>query len=200
MLVAAHFRDQAHVSIRFGDASTAPPSLTASRLRSRHSNLALAVLVTVVVLAASIAGCVLSKQETLVPTTAGIITGFDRTPTDTVLYHLASGEDVEIDFDTANVILPDGGPVEGDLLLSGSEPSGRPWIVGLKPNMAIDVPPDCFDLVATGTGIDGWIDLSIGIRLPKAANFDPGPISNEQFVAERSAFCVNSMGEVLSYG
>ena len=136
----------------------------------------------------------------LAPTTVGVVAGIDRLAGNAVDYHLSSGATVKVDFATARILLPDGGPSEGDLLLSGIEPAGRMWVAGLKPNDSADVPPGCYQLLDTGIGTDGFIDLSIGVRLPKAPEFDPGPVSNERYDLERVTFCVNERGEVLSYG
>jgi hypothetical protein len=151
------------------------------------------------VLAGLLAGCDTSTQEVVAPTTIGVVTGLERLAGRTVAYHLESGEVVRIDLASTKVLSP-GEPGEGYLLLSGTEASDRTWIVGLFPYVAADAPPGCFRLAATGTGSDGWIDLSIGVRLRKASNFDPGPISNDKYVMERMSFCVNAKGEVLSYG
>lgn len=153
----------------------------------------------VILLAGLLAGCVTNEQETLMPTTVGVVTTVERLADRTVAYHLSSGKVLEVDLAAVNVLAP-GEPGEGYLLLSGAESSGRTWIAGLFPNVAADVPPGCFHLAGTGIGDDGWIDLSIGVRLRKASNFDPGSISNDRYVMERVSFCINGNGEVLSYG
>lgn len=73
-------------------------------------------------------------------------------------------------------------------------------LVALYPNTAVDVPPGCFQLLATGVGHDDSIDFSNGLRLRKAPTFDPGPVSNDQYNLERVTFCISERGEVLSYG
>jgi len=92
-----------------------------------------------------------------------------------------------------------GGPGPGNLLLSGVDRSGRTWLIGL-PFDEVGRPAGCFRLFATGIGVDGWIDMSNGLRLRKAADFDPGTTKDERYATEQSAFCVNSRGEVTSYG
>lgn len=177
------------------------PRLIGDRKRAAAAAVALATL-----LAGLLTGCVPSEQQTseptavaLVPTTVGVVTSIERSAGRTVAYHLSSGKVLQVDLAAANVLSP-GEPGEGYLLLSGTEASGRTWIVGLFPYVAADAPPGCFRLAATGIGVDGWIDFSIGIRLPKASTFDPGPISDDQYVMERLSFCINGNGEVLSYG
>jgi hypothetical protein len=166
----------------------------------RKAAAALAIL-----LAGVLAGCITSAPTraptavALVPTTVGVVTSIERLTGRTVVYQLSSGKVLQVDLAAANILSP-GEPGQGYLLLSGTEGSGRTWIVGLFPYVAADAPPDCFRLAATGTGVDGWIDFSIGLRLPTASNFDPGPISNERYAMERLSFCINENGEVLSYG
>jgi hypothetical protein len=150
-------------------------------------------------------GCLFGPQprpipEYPAPTVIGVVATAERRADQRLDYHLASGVVVTVDPATADIVQPYGGPGVGWLFLSGPEPSGRLRVVGVPPYEAADVPSGCFQLVATGVGRNGAIDLSIGFRLPKAATFDPGPISNDQYVMERVAFCINSSGEVLSYG
>jgi len=129
----------------------------------------------------------------------GVVMRVERLAGRVVAYHLASGQVVDVDLATAR-LMPPGEARDGMLLVSGTESSGRTWLVALYPNTAVDAPAGCFRLEATGVGVDEWIDLSIGVRLRKAQNFDPGSATNEQYNAERQAFCVNSNGEVMSYG
>jgi hypothetical protein len=150
-------------------------------------------------------GCLFGPQprpipEYSAPTVVGVVASAERQPDQRLDYRLTSGVVVTVDPVTADIVQPDGGPGVGWLFLSGPEPSGRLRVVGVPPYEAADVPSGCFQLVATGVGHSGAIDLSIGFRLPKSARFDPGPISNERYVLERAAFCINSSGEVLSYG
>jgi hypothetical protein len=150
-------------------------------------------------------GCIFGSQprpipEYPIPSVIGVVATAERRPDQRLDYRLASGVVVTVDPVTADIVQPDGGPGLGWLFLSGPEPSGRIRVVGLPPYEAADAPSGCFRLEATGVGRSGAIDLSIGFRLPKAATFDPGPISNDQYAMEHVAFCINSSGEVLSYG
>lgn len=153
-----------------------------------------------ILLAMALGGCFAARYEGLTPTVAGVVSGFDRLAGQKAEFHLSSGEVVDVDLGTVRFISPDGGPRLGDLLLSGTDALGRTWIVGLYPYEAADAPPGCFRLLATGVGVDGSIDLSIGVRLRKAPSFDPGPVSNDRYHFDGVSFCVNGTGEVLSYG
>jgi hypothetical protein len=152
-----------------------------------------------------VGGCIFGSQaqsvpEYAAPTVIGVVASAERRADQRLDYRLTSGVVVTVDPASADIVQPDGGPGVGWLFLSGLQPSGRLRVVGLPPYEAADAPSGCFRLEATGVGRNGAIDLSIGFRLPKAATFDPGPISNDQYVMERVAFCINSSGEVLSYG
>jgi hypothetical protein len=46
----------------------------------------------------------------------------------------------------------------------------------------------------------GHILFDFGLRLPKAPDFDPGPIDDGRFPSFREGFCINSAGEVVRYG
>jgi hypothetical protein len=150
-------------------------------------------------------GCIFGSQprpipEYPLPSVFGARHDAERRADQSIDYRLTSGVVVIVDLATADIVQPDGGPGAGWLFLSGPERSGRLRVVGIPPYEAADVPSGCFQLVATGVGRGGAIDLSIGFRLPKAAGFDPGPISNDRYVMERAAFCLSSSGEVMSYG
>lgn len=155
--------------------------------------------IATILLATALAGCFSANREDLVPTTVGVVTEVERLAGRSVAYHLASGEVAEVDLASAD-LTPDGGAGEGMLLLTGTRGSGRTWLIALYPNTAADVPPGCFQLLATGVGNGDSIDFSNGLRLSKAPNFDPGPAANDQYNLERVTFCIGERGEVLSYG
>ncbi len=140
------------------------------------------------------------------PTTIGVVVEVVQLPNGrSFAYHLESGEVIEIDFEATDV--PEGtrSAVQGDLLLSGTGRSGRTWVVGLPLDPMVEAHPSCFRLVATGIGVDGWIDMSNGLRLKKAADFKAESLgeeltAQERYVMERYAFCLDGHGEVTSYG
>lgn len=149
-----------------------------------------------------VTGCATASRELLVPTAIGVVAEVEQVPNQgrTFLYHLETGEFVEIDHGTADILGGPGGPGEGNLLLSGTGSSGRTWLLGLPLTEESGRPRGCFRLIDTGIGVDGWIEMSNGLRLKKAAGFDPGSATDESYAVERFAFCVNAKGEVTSYG
>lgn len=148
-----------------------------------------------------VVGCFSAAPEPLTPTTIGVVAEVEQLEGRgrTFAYRLETGEVIEIDHATADILGAPGGAGEGNLLLSGTEQSGRTWLIGL-PLDEPGRPPGCFRLIATGVGVDGWIDMSNGLRLKKATDFDPGSTKDERYATERFAFCVNNRGEVTSYG
>jgi len=150
-------------------------------------------------LAVLLTACFWSKPEVLTPTSVGVVQRIERLAGRSVAYHLVTGDVVEVDLATAD-LSPDGGAGEGSLLLTGRHDSGQTWLIGLYRNDAADVPRGCFQLLATGTGTGNWIDFSNGLRLRKAPDFDPGPVSDDRYNLERVTFCISERGEVMSYG
>ena len=140
-------------------------------------------------------------RESLIPTSAGVVAELEQVPNKgrTFSYRLESGAAVEIDLAEADIIGAPGGAGVGWLLLSGTKASGQAWIIGLPSDPVVSSHPGCFRLEATGMGHDRWIDMSNGLRLKKAQDFDPGSVKDERYAVDRFAFCVNSKGEVTSY-
>jgi hypothetical protein len=144
-------------------------------------------------------------SEALVPTSVGVVVELEQLPTKgrTFAYRLESGATVEIDLAEADVISPPGGAGVGWLLLSGTKASGQAWIIALPSDPVAESHPGCFRLTATGIGNGAFIDMSNGLRLRKAQDFEaeipPDLASAERYETERFSFCLNSNGEVSSY-
>lgn len=157
----------------------------------------------ILLVALGAAGCLpAATPEPLVPTVAGVVAEVEQLPGRgrTFAYRLETGEVVEIDHESALILGAPGGAGVGNLLLTGTNRLGRTWLIGLPLNPVVESHPGCFRLIATGIGVDGSIDMSNGLRLKKAADFDPGATKDERYATDRFAFCVNSRGEVTSYG
>lgn len=136
------------------------------------------------------------------PDAIGVVATTDWIPNAgrTATFELDSGSRVEIDLASAHLLLGEGAPGTGDLLVTGIDASGARWLFGLARVERKDLPPRCYRLQSAGIGHDGSIDMAIGVRLPKSPDFDPGPIRNDQYTTETYGFCLNSRGEVISYG
>jgi hypothetical protein len=146
-------------------------------------------------------GCVRTQPEMRIPTTIGVVTRVDQVPRagQALDVQLDTGAQVTLDLASANVLA--GVPAVGvdTLLITGSDASGL-WLLDVPRKDRPDLPPGCFQLLTTGIGHDGWIDMVIGVRLQKSAAFDPGPVSNDQYETETYGFCLDKRGEVISYG
>ncbi|MGZ8439124.1 MAG: hypothetical protein ACXWXR_11385 [Candidatus Limnocylindrales bacterium] len=148
-----------------------------------------------------------------VPETAGILVSSEWVTENTIArYVLDNGESF-----TANVsdrkatqfVYRDPGQT-GDLLLGGEHPG--PWIAFLAPASTTrsGLPDGCFALYGNGTDDGEWIQTDAGLRLRKAAGFDPGllaatpdgPVPTAQvglrYDGDNRLFCVNRDGLVTS--
>jgi hypothetical protein len=60
-------------------------------------------------------------------------------------------------------------------------------------------PPGCFDLLLGGVDDGDHIKFENGLRLPKAAGFDPGRAKTGVYQIPLVGFCINSFGAVTRY-
>lgn len=151
-----------------------------------------------------LAGC--GSRTYYTPEIAGVVVE-TRGTNSASLYQLANGQRFTIDITNSKVIVYGGGPPDvGDLLLGGTGPDGA-WVARLHKDVATGGSPDCFVLGSFGTDHRDTIEMDVGLRLPKAPQFDPGPIGPVDGVKDGtryewspSKFCVNSDGQVTSFG
>jgi hypothetical protein len=103
---------------------------------------------------------------------------------------LRSGSSISVDRE--KILLVEGLPVEGTMVILGSVP--RPWLltVGREPSR------DCFWINGWGTEEDSSIVLDKGPVLPESPNFDRGSVGYNEHRFERSGFCLNEQGQVTS--
>ncbi len=101
-----------------------------------------------------------------------------------------------------DVVYGGGPPDVGDLLLGGTGPDG-PWVARLVSDSIAGGEPDCFRLDGFGTDRGDMIETDAGIRLPKAAQFDPGLETEGDAQRYTNSldpkFCVNPDGQVTSF-
>jgi hypothetical protein len=89
-------------------------------------------------------------------------------------------------------------PGEGDLFLYGTEPDG-PWFWS---GPLLDDPRtggQCAEIMAPARDEGDTIAFEIGLRLPKADDFDPFEVTDGQFTDPTQGFCLNERGEVTRY-
>lgn len=94
-----------------------------------------------------------------------------------------------------------------DLLLGGTDQAGD-WFAIIPPTSRTDLPSDCYELDGWGTDEGDSILTDVGLRLSKAAGFDPEilPLTPGGFVptthpgmryeATQQVFCLDTAGEV----
>jgi len=125
-----------------------------------------------------------------VPTVVGVIREVEFVGSATAVLTLATGQQVQVDFDTADNLYY-GTPQVGDLLLYG-EDAGGPWFAALPPA------GELFELLSQPVGWDPGrtMTFEFGLRLRRAAKyrepgygyFEPGaPVT----------YLVNDRGEVV---
>ncbi|MDQ4107784.1 MAG: hypothetical protein M3138_03125 [Actinomycetota bacterium] len=108
------------------------------------------------------------------------------------------GEQVRIELNRTARIGGSTDPDEGDLLLYGTEPDG-PWFWS---GPLLDDPRtggNCAELMAPALEDGNFIVFEIGVRLPKAPDFDPFEVTDGQFTDPTKGFCLNERGEVTRY-
>lgn len=104
---------------------------------------------------------------------------------------LERGERIDLDahaVELGSEIVP-----PGHLLLVGSSGSSTGYI-------ALREREDCYVLNEPAVDDGSHILFNFGLRLPKAPQFDSGPIDGDRFPSFREGFCISSAGEVVRYG
>lgn len=112
---------------------------------------------------------------------------------------LSRGQRIELDRMTATNLRPGTDPNEGDLLLYGTEPDG-PWFWS---GPLLDDPVtgrQCAGMAGPALDDGEAIVFEIGIRLPKAADFDPAEQRDGVFSNPTREFCIDEFGEVTRFG
>jgi hypothetical protein len=155
-----------------------------------------------------------SGSPAYVPETAGVLVSSKWVTLNTIArYLLDDGESVTAnvsDRDAMQFVYRDPGQA-GDLVLAGEHPG--PWIAFLAPASTTrsGLPDGCFALYSNGTDDGDWIQTDVGLRLPKAAGFDPGllaatpdgPVPTAhaglRYDGDGRLFCVNRDGLVMSH-
>lgn len=139
------------------------------------------VLVGVCAVLAILASCELVFQRHVPgpysPEVAGVVTSTELTDGNLTRFHLANGQSFTVnELDSkATTVVYQAGEAVGGLLLAGTGPE-RPWIALLPPGTLTrsDLPAGCYALNGWGTDEGDWILTDVGLRLRKAAGFDPG--------------------------
>lgn len=159
------------------------------------------VVCLVVLLAVLLLGC--GGRDYLTPEVAGVVVGREGGAGGTATWELATGQTYSLEMTSSDVIEGQGGsPDVGDLLLGGTGPDGA-WVASLFEQTGAGTPPDCYALHSFGTDRGEWIETDVGLRLPKAPEFDPGTIRDVKdgvrYEDTLPEFCVNPAGQVTSF-
>lgn len=106
---------------------------------------------------------------------------------------------IELDRMTATNLRPGTDPNEGDLLLYGTVPNG-PWFWS---GPLLDDPitgRQCAGIAGPALDDGDAIVFEIGLRLPKASDFDPAEQRDGVFSNPAREFCIDERGEVTRFG
>ena len=143
-----------------------------------------------------IAGCRTQVQRPAVIydlTASGVVEAVEEIEGGGLRLSLASGESIDL-FPGAvplygEIILP------GELILVGTTGSAVAYATARERD-------PCYVLNQPALDDGAHVVFGFGLRLPKAPAFDPGPVDDGQFLAGfgEGGFCINSAGEVVSYG
>jgi len=115
------------------------------------------------------------------------------------LYELAGGDTVDLDLNSALRVGDGPAPDEGFLVLYGTEPDG-PWFWS-GPLLDDSVTGrQCATIGGPALEEGASIVFEIGLRLPKAPDFDPAEIRDGEFSDPTRYFCIDEHGEVTRYG
>jgi hypothetical protein len=124
---------------------------------------------------------------------SAVVESVEEIPRGGLRVGLVGGDDIEL---LPGVVELYGGiVVPDDLLLVGTTDSGVRGFVTL--GTVLDA---CYILEEPAVDDGTHILFDWGLRLPKARGFDPGPADDGRFESFREGFCINTDGEVVSYG
>jgi hypothetical protein len=115
------------------------------------------------------------------------------------LYDLAGGDMVDLDLNSALRVGDGPAPDEGFLLLYGTEPDGVwLWAGPLRDDPVTG--RQCAYMEGRALEEQDSIVFEIGLRLPKAPDFDPAEQVDGEYTAPDRVFCIDEHGEVSRYG
>jgi hypothetical protein len=135
-----------------------------------------------------IGGC--STPILYTPATAGVVERNEPLPDGTSRLTLADGREITVDVQRQAIVYGSALPTAGELLLGGDDP--RPWVARLPG------PEPCFWIGGRGTEDGGFIKTAVGLRLPKAVDFDRAHYHESEHEFNGGGFCVSAAGEVTA--
>jgi hypothetical protein len=128
------------------------------------------------------------------PEVVGVVEEWESVGPRTDHFHLSDGRVFEIDYNDSRQLFPGDALDAGDLLLYGSDQEGI-WY------QVLNREADCYILESWGRDAGDFIVFDVGIRLPKAPDFDAGGVTSGEFRANPGIpFCIDAQGRVVSYG
>jgi hypothetical protein len=148
------------------------------------------------ILAFGAAGCTGFDRPATVfePSEVGVISAVDLLTAAETALTLEDGRRIDIDLAggaTANDV--PGTPQEGQLLIYVEEVGGKPWVLALSGGA------DCFMIQGRAIDEGDHLVFETGLRLPKAADYDPGWPGPLEEYSDQAHFCINREGVVTHF-
>lgn len=153
-------------------------------------------IAAIVLLAALLSACPVAPRNPpsviYEPTVFGVVEGWEEIEGGGLSVRFVDGRQVTIATEAAALVgnLPQPTNL---LLLDSVEAAG--WFAAI-----IDDDLGCYVLEKPAVDDGTHILFDFGLRMPKAAGFDPGPVDDGRFPAHRESFCLSADAEVLGYG
>lgn len=131
---------------------------------------------------------------TRAPDIIGVVVDVTDLPGPLRRFAVEGGEFIDVDLDRADLLADSRGAQNPGTLLLAGEDAGAQWYMSLEGD------GDCFLMDSYGSDAGDAIDFDNGLRLPKAEDFDPGIVTDGRYDKNpQGHFCVNDIGEVVSY-
>jgi hypothetical protein len=147
------------------------------------------------ILAFGAAGCTGFDRPATVfePTEVGAIESIDGIRDMRFALRLEQGVELEIDLSDANYEPASRTPNSGDLLLYVEDVGGKPWVLALSGEA------DCFMIQGRAIDEGDHLLFETGLRLPKAADYDPGYPGPLEEYSDQAHFCLDREGVVTHF-
>lgn len=129
-------------------------------------------------------------------TDSGVVESVEEMESDGWRVTLTRGEEVAV----GTASLDEGSIQPDDLLILATSPSGAGGPATLNTYVTLRLSTVGYYLEEPARDDGSHIVFRSGLRLPKAPEFEPGPIDDGRFPSFREGFCINPAGEVVAYG
>jgi hypothetical protein len=140
------------------------------------------------------------ESQARIPSVAGVVRDIQPAAAGQSERYVLDGAEVVIDQGRDAQLYPPGhgSPRVGDLLVVGTGANGN-WYLVIPPGPSSANGRPCFALWATGVDRGAAIDTNLGVRLPKAPDFDHGSDTNGVYEEQPHSFCLDQLGAIYRW-